>query len=118
SVGPRTTSILTSVSTHQWSQPGSNRRPPRCTHGALPAELWPLRPDCRRSLVKFQPPVSFEGSYMWRLRRKVGHDLVLQPGAAVAAQREDGKVLFIRRGDNGVWALPGGAAEEGGSFAR
>jgi ADP-ribose pyrophosphatase YjhB (NUDIX family) len=62
--------------------------------------------------------MSFEGSYLWRLRQKVGHDLVLQPGAAVAAQREDGKVLFIRRGDNGVWALPGGAAEEGGSFAR
>jgi ADP-ribose pyrophosphatase YjhB (NUDIX family) len=62
--------------------------------------------------------MSFEGSYLWRLRQTVGHDLVLQPGAAVAAQREDGKVLFIRRGDNGVWALPGGAAEEGGSFAR
>jgi ADP-ribose pyrophosphatase YjhB (NUDIX family) len=62
--------------------------------------------------------VTFEGSYLWRLRQKVGHDLVLQPGAAVAAQREDGKVLFIRRGDNGVWALPGGAAEEGGSFAH
>ncbi|HEY0280970.1 MAG TPA: NUDIX domain-containing protein [Solirubrobacterales bacterium] len=62
--------------------------------------------------------MSFEGSYLWRLRQKVGHDLVLQPGAAVAAQREDGKVLFIRRGDNGGWCLPGGAAEEGGSFAR
>jgi ADP-ribose pyrophosphatase YjhB (NUDIX family) len=60
----------------------------------------------------------FEGSYLWRLRQKIGHELVLQPGAAVAAQREDGKVLFIRRGDNGVWALPGGAAEEGGSFTR
>ena len=24
-----------------WSQSGSNRRPPRCKHGALPAELWP-----------------------------------------------------------------------------
>src|ERR1700741_3237178 len=62
--------------------------------------------------------MSFEGSYLWKLRQEVGHDLVLIPGAAVAAQREDGRVLFIRRGDNGVWALPGGAAEEGGSFAR
>jgi ADP-ribose pyrophosphatase YjhB (NUDIX family) len=62
--------------------------------------------------------VPFDGSYLWRLRQKIGHELVLTPGAAVAAQREDGKVLFIRRGDNGVWALPGGAAEEGGSFAR
>jgi len=60
----------------------------------------------------------FEGSYLWRVRQKVGHDLVLVPGAAVAAQREDGQVLFVRRSDNGVWALPGGAAEEGGSFAR
>jgi ADP-ribose pyrophosphatase YjhB (NUDIX family) len=60
----------------------------------------------------------FEGSYLWRLRQKVGHDLVLMPGAAVAVQREDGKVLFGRREDNGVWALPGGGAEEGGSFAR
>ena len=62
--------------------------------------------------------MSFEGSYLWNLRQKIGHDLVLMPGAAVAVQREDGRVLFIRRGDNGVWALPGGAAEVGGSFAR
>jgi hypothetical protein len=26
-----------------WSQPGSNRRPPACKAGALPAELWPRR---------------------------------------------------------------------------
>lgn len=26
----------------QWSQPGSNRQPPRCKRGALPIELWPL----------------------------------------------------------------------------
>ena len=25
-----------------WSQPESNRRPPACKAGALPAELWPL----------------------------------------------------------------------------
>lgn len=62
--------------------------------------------------------MSFEGSYLWRLRQKVGHDLVLTPGAAVAAQRPDGKVLFARRGDDDTWCLPGGAAEEGGSFAR
>jgi 8-oxo-dGTP pyrophosphatase MutT (NUDIX family) len=59
----------------------------------------------------------FEGSYLWRLRQKIGHDLVLMPGAAVAAQRPDGQVLFALRGDDGTWCLPGGAAEEGGSFA-
>jgi hypothetical protein len=26
-----------------WSQAGSNRRPPACHAGALPAELWPLQ---------------------------------------------------------------------------
>ena len=31
----------------QWSQPGSNRRPPACKAGALPAELWPLGGDSR-----------------------------------------------------------------------
>jgi ADP-ribose pyrophosphatase YjhB (NUDIX family) len=62
--------------------------------------------------------LSFEGSYLWHLRQKVGHDLVLVPGAAIAVQREDGQVLLVRRGDNGVWALPGGAAEIGGSFAK
>ena len=28
-----------------WSQPGSNRRPPACKAGALPAELWPRAKD-------------------------------------------------------------------------
>ena len=27
----------------KWSQAGSNRRPPACKAGALPAELWPQR---------------------------------------------------------------------------
>jgi hypothetical protein len=28
-----------------WSQTGSNRRPPECKSGALPAELWPRNSD-------------------------------------------------------------------------
>ena len=37
-----------------WSQTGSNRRPPACKAGALPAELWP--PDLsflRLALLRF-----------------------------------------------------------------
>ena len=29
------------IQIYWWSQAGSNRRPPACKAGALPAELWP-----------------------------------------------------------------------------
>jgi 8-oxo-dGTP pyrophosphatase MutT (NUDIX family) len=59
----------------------------------------------------------FEGSTLWRLRQKVGSDLVLFPGAMVFLVREDGAVLLTRRADNGEWCPPAGGAEAGGSFA-
>jgi 8-oxo-dGTP pyrophosphatase MutT (NUDIX family) len=62
--------------------------------------------------------VTYKDSYLWRLRQAVGSDLVLMPGAMVAVQREDQRVLLIRRSDERTWCLPGGAAEPGGSFAR
>jgi 8-oxo-dGTP pyrophosphatase MutT (NUDIX family) len=62
--------------------------------------------------------LSFVGSYLWRLRQKVGSELVLMPGAMVALQRQDGQVLLTRRRDTGAWCLPAGAAEVGGSFAE
>jgi 8-oxo-dGTP pyrophosphatase MutT (NUDIX family) len=62
--------------------------------------------------------VGYQGSYLWRLREVVGSDLVLMPGAQVALQREDGRVLLTKRVDDGTWCLPAGAAEPGGSFAR
>jgi 8-oxo-dGTP pyrophosphatase MutT (NUDIX family) len=61
--------------------------------------------------------LSFVGSYLWRLRQKVGSELVLMPGAMVVLQREDGQVLLTKRRDTGVWCLPAGAAEVDGSFA-
>jgi 8-oxo-dGTP pyrophosphatase MutT (NUDIX family) len=62
--------------------------------------------------------MSFADSYLGRLRKKVGTDLILMPGAMVVLQRTDGLVLLTKRGDTGEWCLPAGAAEEGGSFAR
>ena len=35
-------SVMRSTFRSWWSQSGSNRRPPACKAGALPAELWPL----------------------------------------------------------------------------
>lgn len=60
--------------------------------------------------------MGFEGSSLWRVRQKVGTDLVLWPGATVLVVREDGRVLLGHRTDNDRWAMPGGGAEEGGSF--
>src|SRR6476620_9020386 len=61
--------------------------------------------------------MSFEGSSLWRVRQKVGHDLLLWPGATVLVEDADGRILLGLRRDNGEWAMPGGGAEEGGSFA-
>ena len=49
------------ASWHWWSQSGSNRRPPACKAGALPAELWPqacynLKPMV--GLGGLEPPAS------------------------------------------------------------
>jgi 8-oxo-dGTP pyrophosphatase MutT (NUDIX family) len=60
--------------------------------------------------------VPFEGSYLWRLRQKVGSRLLLMPGAMLFLVREDGAVLFTRRADNGLWCLPSGGSEDGSSF--
>jgi 8-oxo-dGTP pyrophosphatase MutT (NUDIX family) len=62
--------------------------------------------------------MTYRGSYLWRLRQAVGHDLVLMPGAMVAVQHPDQRVLLTKRIDDGTWCLPAGAAEPGGSFAR
>ncbi len=58
----------------------------------------------------------FADSYLGRLRQRIGHDLVLCPGAQVVVVREDGRVLMQRRTDTGAWEIPSGAAEPGQSF--
>ena len=40
------------------------------------------------------------------------------PGALVAVQSDDQRVLLTKRADDGTWCLPAGAAEPAGSFAR
>jgi 8-oxo-dGTP pyrophosphatase MutT (NUDIX family) len=61
--------------------------------------------------------MGFVGSYLWRLRQKVGSDLVLMPGAMVVLRDGEGRVLLTRRVDDGTWCLPAGGAEEGAGFA-
>jgi 8-oxo-dGTP pyrophosphatase MutT (NUDIX family) len=60
--------------------------------------------------------VGYEGSYTWQLRQLVGSRLLLMPGAQVVLVNQMERVLFQRRSDSGLWEIPAGAAEPGGSF--
>ena len=44
--------------------------------------------------------------FLRTIRAKIGHDYVLLPAVAAVVQRVDGKVLLMRRADNGEWSLP------------
>jgi len=59
---------------------------------------------------------AYEGSYLWEIRQRVGSRLLLMPGAQVLVVDEAERVLFQRSRDSGLWELPAGAAEPGGSF--
>lgn len=76
---------------------------------AIQTDQWPTLPS---------PAMTYDASYLWRLRQAVGNALVLMPGAMVALQRDDQRVLLTKRADDESWCLPAGAAEPGGSFAR
>jgi 8-oxo-dGTP pyrophosphatase MutT (NUDIX family) len=59
---------------------------------------------------------TYEGSYVWEVRQQVGSRLLLMPGAQVLVVDRADRVLFQRSRDTGLWELPAGAAEPGGSF--
>jgi len=60
--------------------------------------------------------MTYEGSYLWQLRQHVGSRTLLMPGAQVLVVDSADRVLFQRSRDSGLWELPAGAAEPGGSF--
>lgn len=49
--------------------------------------------------------------YISRLRKSIGHDLILLPSVAVLPRDEGGRILLVRQSDNGQWATIGGAVE-------
>jgi ADP-ribose pyrophosphatase YjhB (NUDIX family) len=58
------------------------------------------------------PPHS-NGPYISWLRRFVGKRRIFMIGATAAIRDDAGRVLVMRRADNGEWDLPGGAMELG-----
>lgn len=55
----------------------------------------------------------FEDSYVGKLRKLVGSQLLLIPGARIVIENRDGEILLQQRSDFGIWGLPGGNAEPG-----
>ena len=49
--------------------------------------------------------------HLRELRKKVGHDLLVLPSAAVALYDDQGRVLMGLHADRMVWVLPGGLIE-------
>lgn len=63
--------------------------------------------------------VGWNESYQGKLRARVGDDEVLLfVGARAILRDEAGRLLLIRRADNGQWALPAGALEIGESIVE
>ena len=60
--------------------------------------------------------VPWAESYLGRLRALAGDMPLLFVGGRGVLRDADGRVLLIRRVDNGLWALPGGAMELGESI--
>ncbi len=49
--------------------------------------------------------------YVHRLRRKVGHDLLLLPSVTILAFDESKRVLLLRHANRDLWVAPGGMIE-------
>ncbi len=60
--------------------------------------------------------MSFAGSYLGKLRQKIGHELALMPGACIVVEDEQKRILLTLRVDNNLWCVPGGGAEPGSDF--
>ena len=51
--------------------------------------------------------------YLEQLRKKVGHDLLLLPSAAVAINHCEKGLVVCKHADKNIWVTPGGSIEPG-----
>lgn len=56
--------------------------------------------------------MGYVGSYIWKMRQKVGHDEIMSATTDVIPIR-DGKVCMVFNKDFQAWCFPGGHAELG-----
>ena len=63
--------------------------------------------------------MGYVGSYIWKLRQKVGDMRLLSASAGVVCVGEDGKILMVyNHKDLDRWAFPAGGVEEGLSWGQ
>ncbi|MDR0955597.1 MAG: NUDIX domain-containing protein [Candidatus Nomurabacteria bacterium] len=60
----------------------------------------------------------YQGSYIEKIRQKVGHQLLILPSADVIAVDANGKILLVFNRDTQSWVFPGGYAEENSASAE
>ena len=51
------------------------------------------------------------GEYIMDMRKRVGHIPLMQCGASVIVENEEGAILLQKRSDNGHWGYAGGSVE-------
>ncbi|MFR9777477.1 NUDIX hydrolase [Micromonospora sp. MS34] len=51
--------------------------------------------------------------YIARMRRHIGHDLLMLYGVSGVVTDDAGRLLLARRGDNGRWSIPAGVVDPG-----
>lgn len=61
--------------------------------------------------------ISWDESYFGQLRALAGDRVLLLTASRVVVRDAAGRLLLIRRSDDGVWSLPAGAMELGESIA-
>jgi len=55
--------------------------------------------------------IAWEDSYVGKLRKMVGHQMIISPAARAIIQDKEGRILLVKRRDNGAWVMPAGGLE-------
>lgn len=60
--------------------------------------------------------MDFKDTYLGKLRRKIGNEVVLVPVFRMVIEDSQERILLVKRADDGTWALPAGLPEKNESI--
>ena len=55
--------------------------------------------------------IPFEETYHGLLRQHLGNQRIILPAVRAVIPDECGRILFVKRSDNGLWVMPAGSQE-------